>query len=61
MTWKRHYRKFEEHEFESGINYRQLERFIITNEGRISGKAAWVRVAMYYDVSIHFSLKTIIY
>jgi len=60
MTWKRHYWQFEEHEFESGINFRQMERFIMTNEGRISVKATWVRVAMCHDASIHFFLKTIL-
>lgn len=61
MTWKRHYRHFEEHEFESGINFRQMERFITNNEERISGKATWIRVAMYHDASIHFFFKTILY
>jgi hypothetical protein len=39
MTWKRHYQHFEKHEFESGKNFRQMEKFIMTNEERISGKA----------------------
>lgn len=47
MNWKRHQRHFEEHEFESDINLRQTERFIMTSEGGISGKASWVRVSMY--------------
>jgi len=61
MTWKRPYRHFEEHEFESGLNFRQMESLIMNNKGRISGKATRVRVAMYHDASTHFSLKTILY
>ena len=57
MTWKQLYRHFEEHEFESGINFRQMERFIMNNKGRISGKATWVLVVLYHDASTHFSLK----
>jgi len=61
MTWKRLYRHFEKHECENSITFRQMERFIMTSGGRISGKATCVRVAMYHVASIHFSLKTIPY
>jgi hypothetical protein len=60
MTWKRHYPHVEEHEFESGKNFRQMDRIIMTNDGRISGRATWVRVAMYHDAFILFFWKTIL-
>jgi len=61
MIWKGPYRHFEEYEIESGMNFRQMERCIMNNKGRLSGKASCVRVAMYHDASTHFSLKTVLY
>jgi hypothetical protein len=36
-----------------------MERFIMTNEGRISVTATWILVATYHDVSVHFLLRRI--
>ena len=33
----------------------------MTSEGRISGKATWVRVSMYHNAFIHFYWKTVLY